>query len=227
MTAPTVCCKSAMASPSLSHAAGIAPSMTMLSAYFTVNYAKSIHSLLTEYTQSTYDASTAYGLRPHITYARSIRRRPSHVSIAVRRATSGGKEVTMSLVPMVVETTSRGERAYDIYSRLLKERIIFINAPIEDAMANLIVAQLLLLDSEDPERDIQLYINSPGGVVTAGLAIYDTMQNIKPAVQTWCMGICASMASVLLAAGAPGKRYALPNAEVMIHQAWGQVQGAT
>lgn len=133
----------------------------------------------------------------------------------------------MSLVPMVVETTSRGERAYDIYSRLLKERIIFINAPIEDAMANLIVAQLLFLDSEDPERDIQLYINSPGGVVTAGLAIYDTMQNIKPAVQTWCMGICASMASVLLAAGAPGKRYALPNAEVMIHQAWGQFQGAT
>jgi len=112
----------------------------------------------------------------------------------------------MSLVPMVVETTSRGERAYDIYSRLLKERIIFINAPIEDTMANLIVAQLLFLDSEDPERDVQLYINSPGGVVTAGLAIYDTMQNIKPAVQTWCMGICASMASVLLAAGAPGKR---------------------
>lgn len=133
----------------------------------------------------------------------------------------------MSMVPMVVETTSRGERAFDIYSRLLKERIIFITTPIEDAMANLIVAQLLYLQHEDDEQDIQLYINSPGGVVTAGLAIYDTMQHIKPPIQTWCMGICASMASVLLAAGTPGKRFALPNAEVMIHQGSSGFQGST
>ncbi len=133
----------------------------------------------------------------------------------------------MSLVPMVVETTNRGERAYDIYSRLLKERIIFINTPIEDQMANLVIAQLLYLQHEDPERDVQMYINSPGGVVTAGLAIYDTMQHVKPDVQTWCLGFCASMASILLAAGAPGKRFALPNAEVMIHQGSGGFQGAT
>lgn len=133
----------------------------------------------------------------------------------------------MSLVPMVVESTPRGERAYDIYSRLLKERIIFITTPIEDTMANLIVAQLLFLANEDEERDIQLYINSPGGSVTAGLAMYDTMQHIKPHVQTWCMGLCASMASVLLAAGTPGKRFALPNAEVMIHQGSAGFQGAT
>src|SRR5438309_1195223 len=133
----------------------------------------------------------------------------------------------MSLVPMVVETTNRGERAYDIYSRLLKERIIFVTTPVEDTMASLVVAQLLFLASEDNERDIELYINSPGGSVTAGLAIYDTMQHVKPDVKTICMGFCASMASVLLAAGAPGKRYALPNAEIMIHQAWGQFQGAT
>ena len=133
----------------------------------------------------------------------------------------------MSMVPMVVETTSRGERAYDIYSRLLKERIIFINTPVEDGMANLIVAQLLYLQHEDDEQDIQLYLNSPGGSVTAGLAIYDTMQHIKPPIQTWCMGLCASMASVLLAAGTPGKRFALPNAEVMIHQGSAGFQGST
>lgn len=133
----------------------------------------------------------------------------------------------MSLVPMVVETTSRGERAYDIYSRLLKERIIFITTPIEDTMANLVVAQLLHLQAEDAERDIQMYINSPGGVVTAGLAIYDTMQHIAPAVQTVCLGLCASMASILLAAGTKGKRYALPNSDVMIHQGSAGFQGAT
>ena len=133
----------------------------------------------------------------------------------------------MALVPMVVEATNRGERAYDIYSRLLKDRIVFITEPIEDGMANLVVAQLLFLESEDPDRDIRLYINSPGGVVTAGLAIYDTMQQIKPDVETWCMGLGASMASVLLAAGAPGKRYALPNAEVMIHQGSAGFHGAT
>jgi len=133
----------------------------------------------------------------------------------------------MSLVPMVVETTSRGERAYDIYSRLLKERIIFITTPIEDTMANLVVAQLLHLQAEDPARDIMMYINSPGGAVTAGLAIYDTMQHITPDVQTVCLGFCASMASILLAAGAKGKRFALPNAEVMIHQGSAGFQGAT
>ncbi len=133
----------------------------------------------------------------------------------------------MSLVPMVVESNGRGERAYDIYSRLLKSRIIFITEPIADQMANLVVAQLLFLQSEDPEQDIKLYINSPGGLVTAGLAIYDTMQQIKPDIETWCMGMCASMASILLAAGTPGKRYALPNAEVMIHQGSAGFQGAT
>lgn len=133
----------------------------------------------------------------------------------------------MSLVPMVVETTGRGERAFDIYSMLLKERIIFVTTPIEDTMANLVVAQLLYLQSQDPEGDIQMYINSPGGVVTSGLAVYDAMQNIRPAVQTWCMGLCASMASILLAAGTPGKRFALPNAEVMIHQGSAGFQGAT
>ena len=133
----------------------------------------------------------------------------------------------MALVPMVVETTNRGERAYDIYSRLLKDRIIFITTPVEDTMANLIVAQLLFLEAEDPDRDVKLYINSPGGVVTAGLAIYDAMQHIKPDVETWCMGLCASMASVLLAAGTRGKRYALPNSQVMIHQGSAGFQGAT
>jgi ATP-dependent Clp protease protease subunit len=133
----------------------------------------------------------------------------------------------MSLVPMVVESNARGERAYDIYSRLLKDRIIFITEPIADPMANLVIAQLLFLQSEDPEQDIKLYINSPGGQVTAGLAIYDTIQHIKPDVETWCMGLCASMASILLAAGATGKRYALPNAEIMIHQGSAGFQGAT
>jgi ATP-dependent Clp protease protease subunit len=130
-----------------------------------------------------------------------------------------------NLVPMVIESSARGERAYDIYSRLLKERIIFICGPIEPHMANLIVAQLLFLESENPEKDISLYINSPGGVVSAGLAIYDTMQFIKPDVSTLCIGMAASAASLLLAAGAKGKRRALPNATVMIHQVLGGFQG--
>jgi ATP-dependent Clp protease protease subunit len=133
----------------------------------------------------------------------------------------------MGLVPMVVESTNRGERAYDIFSRMLKDRIIFITTPIEPQMASLVVAQLLFLQSEDAERDISMYISSPGGQVTAGLAIYDTMQQIKPDVATYCMGMCASMASVLLAAGTKGKRYALPNSEVMIHQGSAGFQGAT
>ncbi|MFN8586363.1 MAG: ATP-dependent Clp endopeptidase proteolytic subunit ClpP [Candidatus Eisenbacteria bacterium] len=131
----------------------------------------------------------------------------------------------MGLVPMVVEQTGRGERAYDIYSRLLKDRIIFIGQPIEDQMADLIIAQLIFLEGEDPDREINLYINSPGGVVTAGLAIYDTMQFIKPPVSTLCMGQAASMGAVLLAAGATGKRYALPNSRVMIHQVLGGASG--
>mgnify|MGYP000962371705 CR=1 FL=1 len=128
-------------------------------------------------------------------------------------------------VPMVVENSSRGERAYDIYSRLLKERIIFLGGPIDDSVANVVVAQLLFLESEDPDKDIHLYINSPGGVVTAGLAIYDTMQYIKPDVSTICIGQAASMGSILLTAGAAGKRYALPHARIMIHQPLGGVQG--
>ncbi len=131
----------------------------------------------------------------------------------------------LNLVPMVVEQTSRGERAYDIYSRLLKERVIFLVGPIEDHMANLVVAQLLFLESENPDKDINLYINSPGGVVTAGLAIYDTMRFLKPDVSTMCIGQAASMGSFLLAAGAKGKRYALPNSRVMIHQPSGGAQG--
>ncbi|MHB1228770.1 MAG: ATP-dependent Clp endopeptidase proteolytic subunit ClpP [Halothiobacillus sp.] len=130
-----------------------------------------------------------------------------------------------ALVPMVVEQTSRGERAYDIYSRLLKERVIFIVGPIEDHMANLVVAQLLFLESENPDKDIHLYINSPGGVVTAGMSIYDTMQFIKPDVSTLCIGQAASMGSLLLAGGAAGKRFALPNSRVMIHQPLGGFQG--
>jgi len=129
------------------------------------------------------------------------------------------------LVPIVVEQTNRGERAYDIYSRLLKDRIIFIGGPIDDYVANLVIAQFLFLEAEDPEKDIHLYINSPGGVVTAGLAIYDTMQYIKPAVSTICLGQAASMGSFLLAAGARGKRYALPMSRIMIHQPLGGVQG--
>ncbi len=131
----------------------------------------------------------------------------------------------MSLVPMVVEDSGRGERAYDIYSRLLKDRIIFLGGAIEDHMANLIIAQLLFLESEDPDRDIHLYINSPGGVVTAGMAIYDTMQYLKAPVSTICVGQAASMGAVLLAAGAAGKRYALPHARIMIHQPLGGFQG--
>ena len=131
----------------------------------------------------------------------------------------------MVLIPTVIEKSQFGERAYDIYSRLLRERIIFLSGPIEDYTANLVVAQLLFLQSEDPNKDISLYINSPGGSVTAGLAILDTMNHIKPDVSTVCVGMAASAASVLLAAGKKGKRFALPNAEVMIHQPWGGVQG--
>jgi len=134
-------------------------------------------------------------------------------------------EVNQVLVPMVVEQTSRGERAYDIFSRLLKERIIFIGTAISDDIANLIIAQMLFLQGEDAEKDINLYVNSPGGSVTAGLAIYDTMQFVKCDVTTYCVGQAASMGAVLLAAGATGKRYALPNARIMIHQPWGGVQG--
>jgi len=133
----------------------------------------------------------------------------------------------MGLVPIVVEQTGRGERAYDIYSRLLKDRIIFIGTPIDDTIANLVIAQMIFLEGEDPDRDINLYIHSPGGYVTAGLAIYDTMQFVKPAVATLCMGQAASMAAVLLAAGAKGKRSALPNSRIMIHQPSGGTQGQT
>ncbi|WP_456455801.1 ATP-dependent Clp endopeptidase proteolytic subunit ClpP [Thermovibrio sp.] len=135
------------------------------------------------------------------------------------------EEILNQFVPIVIEQTGRGERAYDIYSRLLKDRIIMLGTPIDDHIANLIVAQLLFLEAEDPEKDIYLYINSPGGVVTAGLAIYDTMQYIKPDVVTICMGQAASMGAVLLAAGAAGKRFALPHARIMIHQPLGGFQG--
>jgi len=131
----------------------------------------------------------------------------------------------MALVPIVVEQTGRGERAYDIYSRLLKDRIIFIGTPIDDTVANLTIAQMIFLEGEDPDRDINLYIHSPGGMVTAGLAIYDTMQFVKCPVSTLCMGQAASMAAVLLASGATGKRYALPNSRIMIHQPLGGTQG--
>ena len=131
----------------------------------------------------------------------------------------------MGLVPIVVEQTGRGERAYDIYSRLLKDRIIFIGTPIDDMIANLVIAQMIFLEGEDPDRDINLYVHSPGGMVTAGLAIYDTMQFVKPDVATLCMGQAASMAAVLLAAGTKGKRSALPNSRIMIHQPLGGTQG--
>jgi len=131
----------------------------------------------------------------------------------------------LGLVPMVIETSGRGERAYDIYSRLLRERVIFLVGPVMDSTANLVVAQMLFLESENPDKDISFYINSPGGSVSAGLAIYDTMQFIKPAVSTLCMGIAASMGAFLLAAGEKGKRFALPNARVMIHQPSGGAQG--
>lgn len=133
--------------------------------------------------------------------------------------------MNMNLIPTVIEQTNRGERAYDIYSRLLKDRIIFLGTPINDMVANSIVAQLLFLTAEDPEKDISLYINSPGGSITAGMAIYDTMQFIKPDVSTICIGLAASMGSFLLCAGAKGKRYALPNSEIMIHQPLGGAQG--
>src|SRR3990167_5636752 len=140
-------------------------------------------------------------------------------------ATKTALATVSNLVPMVVEQTARGERAYDIYSRLLKDRLIFLGGPIDDHVANLIIAQLLFLESENPDKDISIYINSPGGVVTAGLAIYDTMQFIKPDVSTMCVGQAASMGAFLLASGAKGKRICLPNARVMIHQPLGGVQG--
>ncbi|MGI6064895.1 MAG: ATP-dependent Clp endopeptidase proteolytic subunit ClpP [Bacillota bacterium] len=130
-----------------------------------------------------------------------------------------------TLIPMVVEQTNRGERAYDIYSRLLKDRIIFLGSQVDDYVANLIIAQMLFLEAEDPDKDIHLYINSPGGSISAGMAIYDTMQYIQPSVSTICIGLAASMGAFLLAAGAPGKRFALPNAEIMIHQPMGGTQG--
>ncbi len=129
-----------------------------------------------------------------------------------------GRQPNMTLIPMVVEQTNRGERAYDIYSRLLRDNIIFIGTPIDDNVANLVTAQLLFLEAEDPEKDVQLYINSPGGVVTAGMAIYDTMQLVRPNVATFCIGQAASIAALLMAAGTPGKRFALPNSRVLIHQ---------
>jgi ATP-dependent Clp protease protease subunit len=135
------------------------------------------------------------------------------------------ESIQANLVPMVIEKTQFGERAYDIYSRLLKDRILFVSGPIEDYTANLVVAQLLFLDAEDSKKDVQLYINSPGGSVNAGLAIVDTMNHIKADVSTVCVGLAASMGSIILSAGKKGKRYALPNSEVMIHQPWGGVQG--
>ena len=134
-------------------------------------------------------------------------------------------ETYMNLVPMVVEQTNRGERAYDIFSRLLKERIIFITGPVEDGMSTLVVAQLLFLEADNPKKEIAMYINSPGGVVTSGLAIYDTMQFVRPQVSTLCVGQAASMGSLLLAAGAPGMRFALPNSRIMLHQPSGGFQG--
>jgi len=136
-----------------------------------------------------------------------------------------GKDVYNQLVPIVIEQTGRGERAFDIFSRLLKERIIFLGTPIDDNIASLVIAQLLFLESEDPDKDIHLYINSPGGTVSAGLAIYDTMQYIRPDVSTICIGMASSMAAVILAGGTKGKRTSLPNSRVMIHQPWGGVQG--
>ena len=135
------------------------------------------------------------------------------------------KEQAQVLVPMVVEQSPRGERAYDIYSRLLKDRIIFIGTPVDDVISNLIIAQLLFLQNEDPGKEISMYINTPGGSVTAGLAIYDTMQFVKPPVATYCVGQAASMGALLLCAGAKGKRFALPDARIMIHQPWGGMQG--
>ena len=135
------------------------------------------------------------------------------------------KTTNSQLVPMVVESTGHGERGYDIYSRLLKDRIILLGTPIDDDVANLVIAQLLFLQAEDPKKDIDLYINSPGGSVTAGLAIYDTIQTVSCNVKTFCLGQCASMGAVLLAAGTPGKRFALPHSRIMIHQPWGGAEG--
>ena len=135
------------------------------------------------------------------------------------------KTTKSQLVPMVVESTGHGERGYDIYSRLLKDRIILLGTPIDDNVANLVIAQLLFLQAEDPKKDIDLYINSPGGSVTAGLAIYDTIQTVSCDVKTFCIGQCASMGAILLASGAPGKRFALPNSRIMIHQPWGGAEG--
>ncbi|MEW5799954.1 MAG: ATP-dependent Clp endopeptidase proteolytic subunit ClpP [Bacteroidota bacterium] len=145
--------------------------------------------------------------------------------IQIPKFASTPYELYNQLVPMVVEQTTRGERAYDIFSRLLKERIVFIGTPIDDYVASLAIAQMLHLEAEDPEKDISVYINSPGGSVTAGLAIYDTMQYIRPQVGTICVGMAASMGAILLLAGEKGKRQALPNARIMIHQPWGGVQG--
>jgi ATP-dependent Clp protease, protease subunit len=161
--------------------------------------------------------------RPRVPDGASALIAARHTSAALATAL----ETRAMLVPMVIETSSRGERAYDIYSRLLRERIIFLGDAIEDHIANLVIAQLLFLDAEDPERDISLYINSPGGVVTSGLAIYDTMQYVRAPVSTICIGMAASMASVLLAAGAKGKRYALPNSRIMIHQGSAGFRGNT
>ncbi|MBI4435903.1 MAG: ATP-dependent Clp endopeptidase proteolytic subunit ClpP [Candidatus Omnitrophica bacterium] len=136
------------------------------------------------------------------------------------------EEEMTTLVPMVVEQTGRGERAYDIYSRLLKDRIVFIGTVVEDTIANLVIAQMLFLQMEDPDKDINIYVNSPGGAVTSGLAIYDTMQFVKPDVATYCIGQATSMGALLLSAGTKGKRFALPHARIMIHQPWGGVQGA-
>ncbi len=135
------------------------------------------------------------------------------------------RETSQMLIPMVIEQTNRGERAYDIYSRLLKDRIIFIGTPIDDVVSNLLIAQLLFLEAEDPEKDINVYVNTPGGLVTAGLAIYDTIQYVKPAIATICVGQAASMGALLLAAGTKGKRYALPNSRIMIHQPRGGFEG--
>tara|TARA_B100000378_G_scaffold269819_1_gene258301 strand:- start:123 stop:785 length:663 start_codon:yes stop_codon:yes gene_type:complete len=150
--------------------------------------------------------------------------RPAAIS-ARRKAMTNPVDTAMALVPMVVEQTNRGERSYDIYSRLLKERIIFLTGPVEDHLASLICAQLLFLEAENPKKEIALYINSPGGVVTAGMAIYDTMQFIRPAVSTLCVGQAASMGSLLLAAGEKGMRFATPNARIMVHQPSGGFQG--
>jgi ATP-dependent Clp protease protease subunit len=146
-------------------------------------------------------------------------------SLTPHVATRAAPALDLNLIPMVIEQTARGERAYDIYSRLLKERVVFIVGPVEDQVANLVVAQLLFLESENADKDISLYINSPGGEVTAGLAIYDTMQFIKPDVSTICIGQAASMGAVLLSGGASGKRFCLPHSRVMIHQPWGGFQG--